>query len=94
MNPESSHYQWTPKDKWLYWLSLVPFLVVFIGALDIAFNLFTLAGGARADFLPDHLCFPGWLLHRLSLSRKILPGFVWDLFWQYSLRDPLSQTGI
>ena len=33
MNPEPSHYQWTPRDKWLYWLSMVPFLVVFIGAL-------------------------------------------------------------
>jgi len=26
-------YQWTTRDKWLYFLSLVPFLVVFIGAL-------------------------------------------------------------
>ena len=25
-------YQWTPRDKWLYALSMVPFLVVFIGA--------------------------------------------------------------
>jgi phosphatidylglycerophosphate synthase len=24
-------YQWTSKDKWLYFLSLVPFLLVFVG---------------------------------------------------------------
>jgi len=33
MNQEPSHYQWTPRDKWLYWLSMIPFLVVFVGAL-------------------------------------------------------------
>lgn len=26
-------YQWTKKDKWLYALSMIPFLVVFIGTL-------------------------------------------------------------
>ncbi|TFG49688.1 MAG: hypothetical protein E4H33_01725 [Anaerolineales bacterium] len=26
-------YKWTVKDKWLYWLSMVPFLVLFIGTV-------------------------------------------------------------
>lgn len=30
---ESNEYQWTKRDKWLYALSLVPFLVVFVGAI-------------------------------------------------------------
>jgi hypothetical protein len=30
---ESREYQWTARDKWLYGLSLVPFLVVFVGAI-------------------------------------------------------------
>jgi hypothetical protein len=29
---ESKSYQWTAKDKWLYALSMIPFLIVFIGA--------------------------------------------------------------
>lgn len=33
MRRESGDYQWTARDKWLYALSLIPFLVVFIGAL-------------------------------------------------------------
>ncbi|HDD61904.1 MAG: hypothetical protein DRI65_02155 [Chloroflexota bacterium] len=33
MKQNMEAYQWTKKDKWLYWLSMVPFLVVFIGAL-------------------------------------------------------------
>jgi hypothetical protein len=33
MSSETSPYQWTQRDKWLYWLAMVPFLVVFIGAL-------------------------------------------------------------
>ena len=33
MTEEKKDYQWTSRDKWLYALSLVPFLVVFIGAL-------------------------------------------------------------
>ena len=28
---EIKSYQWLTKDKWLYYLSLIPFLVVFIG---------------------------------------------------------------
>jgi len=31
MKQEPAAYQWTSKDKWLYVLSLVPFLVVFVG---------------------------------------------------------------
>ena len=38
MIPESSHYQWTNRDKWLYWLSMVPFLVVFVGAILLLFT--------------------------------------------------------
>lgn len=33
MTQEPSVYQWTARDKWLYALSLIPFLVVFVGAL-------------------------------------------------------------
>jgi hypothetical protein len=33
MTTEKRDYQWTTRDKWLYALSMVPFLVVFIGAL-------------------------------------------------------------
>ncbi len=33
MAEEQGAYQWTSRDKYLYWLSMVPFLVVFIGAL-------------------------------------------------------------
>lgn len=33
MTENGKAYQWTSRDKWLYWLSMVPFLVVFIGAL-------------------------------------------------------------
>ncbi|MGB2962931.1 MAG: hypothetical protein WBB69_03000 [Anaerolineales bacterium] len=29
---EIKSYQWSVKDKWLYYLSLIPFLVVFIGS--------------------------------------------------------------
>lgn len=29
---EIKSYQWITKDKWLYYLSLIPFLVVFIGS--------------------------------------------------------------
>jgi len=32
MNHEPAIYHWTARDKWLYALSLVPFLVVFLGA--------------------------------------------------------------
>lgn len=28
---EGKAYQWTKKDKWLYALSMVPFVVVFLG---------------------------------------------------------------
>ena len=38
MELEPVAYQWENKDKWLYLLSLVPFLVVFIG---VAWLLFT-----------------------------------------------------
>jgi len=31
MKPVSVTYQWTTRDKWLYTLSLIPFVVVFIG---------------------------------------------------------------
>lgn len=33
MTRESRDYQWTSRDKWLYALSMVPFLVVFAGAI-------------------------------------------------------------
>ncbi len=38
MIPESSNYQWTTRDKWLYWLSMIPFLVVFVGAILLLFT--------------------------------------------------------
>jgi hypothetical protein len=31
MKIESTAHQWTSRDKWLYGLSMIPFLVVFIG---------------------------------------------------------------
>jgi hypothetical protein len=33
MRHHNGDYQWTTRDKWLYFLSLVPFLVVFVGAV-------------------------------------------------------------
>ncbi len=33
MKLEPTAYQWTTRDEWLYWLSMIPFLVVFIGAI-------------------------------------------------------------
>ena len=33
MSTKIDAYQWTARDKWLYWLSMVPFVVVFVGAL-------------------------------------------------------------
>lgn len=33
MTMEPKDYNWTTRDRWLYALSLIPFLVVFIGAL-------------------------------------------------------------
>ena len=35
MTGQSGEYHWTPRDKWLYAFSLVPFLVVFFGAILI-----------------------------------------------------------
>jgi hypothetical protein len=32
MKLDLEYYRWSTKDKWLYGLSLIPFLVVFIGA--------------------------------------------------------------
>jgi hypothetical protein len=33
MKTNRNHYHWTTRDKWLYGLSLVPFLVAFMGAI-------------------------------------------------------------
>lgn len=32
---EHQHYKWTPKDKWLYMLSMIPFLALIAGTIYV-----------------------------------------------------------
>ena len=32
---EEKHYKWTLKDKWLYFISMIPFIILFAGTLYI-----------------------------------------------------------
>lgn len=91
---ELQHYQWTSRDKWLYFLSMIPFLVVFIGTAVLLSTYSIWLTILLLFFLPAHQRFPGWMLCGLPLSGTILPSPVWSLSGQPSIGDSISQSGV